>query len=41
MLVVLITPPPVDEEGRKEYAKYDPFLFCFLTLSFNMHTQAA
>jgi len=29
MLVVLITPPPVDEEGRKEYAKYDLFLFSF------------
>ncbi len=22
MLVVLITPPPVDEAGRKEYAQY-------------------
>ena len=24
MLVVLITPPPVDEAGRKEYAQYAP-----------------
>lgn len=25
MLVVLITPPPVDEAGRKEYAQYAPY----------------
>ncbi|XP_058088222.1 GDSL esterase/lipase At5g62930 [Magnolia sinica] len=25
MLVVLITPPPVDENGRKEYARFDTF----------------
>lgn len=27
MLVVLVTPPPVDEEGRMQYAKYDTFFF--------------
>lgn len=28
MLVVLITPPPIDEDGRKEYAQFVPiFLF--------------
>jgi hypothetical protein len=26
MLIVLITPPPVCEEGRREYAMYDKFL---------------
>lgn len=33
MLVVLITPPPVDEDGRMEYAKYvnsSPYINCFL-----------
>lgn len=25
MLVVLITPPPIDEDGRKEHARFVPF----------------
>lgn len=31
MLIVLITPPPVDEEGRKQYAKYGTLNFLLQT----------
>ena len=35
-LVVLITPPPVDEEGRKEYARYHFSIFLlFLKLVYD------
>lgn len=34
MLVVLITPPPVDEAGRKEYAQYAPSHIKFNRLCF-------
>lgn len=34
MLVVLITPPPVDEAGRKEYAQYAPSHIKFNRLFF-------
>lgn len=32
-LVILITPPPIDEEGRNEYARYD-FFFLITAQSF-------
>ena len=41
MLIVLITPPPIDEEGRKEYAMYNSFCplpgFSFIILFENLY----
>lgn len=34
MLVVLITPPPIDEEGRMQYAKYGTLFSLVLLILF-------